>query len=192
MDITPVITTLVGAGFGSFTTALVALSVQRATLKRERQHKLWERQVAVIEESLKYEREVVRKRHEAMRNPDGDLFLALNEVFKETDMSKISANLELYGTPAMRQAHDATFAAFRDWIAAFIGWQGHHKRTGPGHEEAVRAEAARETTRLWPEVEKLATKADETYDDLVKVMRATAIFEQVVSRVDPANPELPT
>ncbi len=63
----------------------------------------------------------------------------------------------------------------------FIQWQGHNKRTGPGHEEDVRAEAVRETTKRWPNVEKLSAKAHEAYDELVKVMRATAIFEPVVA-----------
>ncbi|MFD7316318.1 hypothetical protein [Streptomyces sp. NPDC059883] len=191
MEITPVIATLTAAGFGSLMTLLVAVVVQKKTLKREREHKLWERQVAVIEESLKYERGIVQKRRGAMSNPEGDLFLALNDVFKETDMSKISANLELYGSPEMRAAHDATFVAFRDWFGAFIQWQQHNKRTGPPHEEAVRAEAVRETTKRWPEVEKLSAKADEAYDELVKVMQGTALFKPIVSRVTPPNPELP-
>jgi hypothetical protein len=191
MEITPVIATLLGAGFGALMTLVVAVMVQKATLKRERQHKLWERQVAVIEDLLKHERNLAHKRRNAMRDPDGDLFLSLNEAFTEADLGKIDANLELYGTPAMRTAHTATWEALRDWMVEFIQWQGHNKRTGPGHEEEVRAEAVRETTKRWPEIEKLSAKADDAYDELVRVMRATAIFEPVVSRVNPPNRELP-
>lgn len=69
MEITPVIATLTGAGFGAFMTLLVAVVVQKTTLKREREHKLWERQVAIIEESLKHERNLAQaRRGEARRD----------------------------------------------------------------------------------------------------------------------------
>ncbi|MCX4588408.1 hypothetical protein OG819_01225 [Streptomyces sp. NBC_01549] len=194
MEITPVMATLLGAGFGSLSTALIAVVVQKATLKRERKHKLWERQVAVIEESLRHERVVALKRNEVMRNPgpETDVFLALKSVFDEADVSKIMANLELYGSPAIQAAHRTAFEAWRDWLVDFVDWQKWNKRTGPGHEEEKeRAEAVRETTKRWPNVEKLASKADEAYDELVRVMRATAIFEPVTNRVNPPNPELP-
>ncbi|MGW1506009.1 hypothetical protein ACWCQW_47430 [Streptomyces mirabilis] len=194
MEIAPVITALVGTGFGSLTTTLVAVAVQRATRSRERDHKLWERQVAVIEESLKHERALASKRTEVMRGPDPeiDIFLALKSVFDEADVAKIMANLELYGSSAMKTAHQAAFEAWRDWLVEFVQWQRWNKRTGPGHEEEERAEAVRETTKRWPNVEKLSAKADEAYDELVKVMRATAIFEPVVSRVTRgSNRELP-
>jgi hypothetical protein len=185
MEITPVIATLLAAGFGSLMTLLVAVVVQMKTLKREREHKLWERQVAVIEESFKHERAVALKRTELMRDPgpETDVFLALNSVFDEADMSKIMANLELYGSPEMQAAHKTAFEAWRDWFVEFVDWQKWSKRTGPGHEEEERAPAVRETTKRWPNVEKLAAKADEAYDELVRVMRAKAVFEPVVDRV---------
>ncbi|GLP71750.1 hypothetical protein TUSST3_83690 [Streptomyces sp. TUS-ST3] len=185
------IATLLAAGFGSLMTLLVAVVVQKKTLKREREHKLWERQVSIIEESLRHERNLAQARRDAMRRPDEDLFLSLDKVFKEADVSKISANLELYGTPAMRTAHQTAWETFRDWMVDFMVWQGHNKKTGPGHEEDVRAEAVRETTRRWPDVEKLSAKAEEAHEELVKVMRATAVFEAVVNRVDPSNRQLP-
>ncbi|WP_268934143.1 hypothetical protein [Streptomyces brasiliscabiei] len=40
-------------------------------------------------------------------------------------------------------------------------------------------------------MERLAAKAEEAYEELVRVMRATAVFEPVVNRVNPQNPELP-
>ncbi|MEV8247485.1 hypothetical protein AB0R01_27515 [Streptomyces rochei] len=193
MEMTPVIATLLGAGFGALMTLLVAVMVQRATLKRERDHKLWERQIAVIEEMMRHERNLAQKRREAMRNPDPelDVFLSLKSVFDEADVSKITANLELYGSPVLKAAHQAAFEAWRDWLVEFTQWQGHNKRTGPGHTEEERAEAVRETTKRWPNVERVSVKADEAYDELVKVMRATAIFEPVVSRVTSAPPGLP-
>ncbi|MEW2115128.1 hypothetical protein AB0945_08030 [Streptomyces sp. NPDC005474] len=192
MEITPVIATLAAAGFGSLMTLLVAVVVQKKTLKREREHKLWERQVAVIEESFKHERAVALKRTELMRNPgpETDVFLALKSVFDEADVSKIMANLELYGSPEMQAAHKTAFEAWRDWFVAFIDWRKWNKRTGPGHEEE-RAEAVRETTQRWPNVEKLAAKADEAYDELAKAMRGKVFFEPTVNRVDPPNRELP-
>ncbi|MEU9187576.1 hypothetical protein AB0D14_24150 [Streptomyces sp. NPDC048484] len=191
MEITPVIATLSAAGFGSLMTLLVAVVVQKTTLKRERNHKLWERQVAIIEESLRHERNLAQARRDAMRNPDDDLFLSLDKAFKEADVAKISSNLELYGTPAMTRAHQTAWETFRDWMVDFMVWQGHNKRTGPGHEEDVRAEAVRETTKRWPDVEKLSAKAEEAHEELVRVMRATAVFEPIANRVNPPNPELP-
>ncbi|MFF9779467.1 hypothetical protein ACF1HJ_38225 [Streptomyces sp. NPDC013978] len=161
------------------------------TLQRERDHKLWERQVALIEESLRHERALAQARKDAMRDPDDDLFIALDKVFKQADVAKISANLELYGAPEMRAAHQAAWEGFRDWMVEFMVWQVHNKLTGPGHEEEVRAEAVRESTRRWPNVEKLSPKAEEVNEELVKVMRGTAIFQPVVSRVDPPNQALP-
>lgn len=120
-----------------------------------------------------------------------DVFLALKSVFDEADISKIMANLELYGSPEMQAAHKTAFEAWRDWFVEFVNWQKWSKRTGPGHEEE-RAEAVRETTKRWPNVEKLAAKADEAYDELVRVMRAKAVFEPVVNRVTRGpNRELP-
>ncbi|MER6157524.1 hypothetical protein ABT147_18565 [Streptomyces sp. NPDC001868] len=191
MEITPVIATLTAAGFGSLMTLLVAVVVQKTTLKRERNHKLWERQVAVFEESLRHERNLAQKRRDAMRDPEGDLFLSLDQVFQEADIAKISANLELYGSPEMRAAHQAAWEAFRDWMLEFIQWQVHNKRTGPGHEEEVRAEAVRETTKRWPNVEKLSTKAEEAHEELAKAMRGKAIFEPIASHVSPPNRQLP-
>ncbi|WP_329347383.1 hypothetical protein OG226_01245 [Streptomyces sp. NBC_01261] len=192
MQIAPVITTLIGAGFGSLSTTIVAVVVQRVTRQREREHKLWERQVAVIEESLKYERPVAQARRDAMRSPDSDVMDSMAKAVDGADVAKIQANLELYGSLTMKDAHQAAFETFRDWFVEFIQWQHWNKRTGPGHEEQERAEAVRETTKRWPNVEKLSAKADEAYDELVKVMRATAIFEPVVSRVTRgANQELP-
>lgn len=126
-----------------------------------------------------------------MRDPDGDLFLSLNKAFEQADVAKISANLELYGSPEMRAAHQVAWEDLRDWMVEFIQWQRHNNRTGPGHEEEERAEAVRETTKRWPSVEKLSAKAEKAHEELVKVMRGTAIFEPVVSRVTPPNPELP-
>ncbi|UXY40477.1 hypothetical protein [Streptomyces albidocamelliae] len=190
MGITPVIATLIGAGFGSLTTAFVAVAVQKATLRRERDHKLWERQIAVIEEMIRHERNVAQERQRVMRDPDPgvDVFLSLQSAFAEADISKITANLELYGSPALKAAHQAAFEAWRGWLVEFVGWQNCSKRTGPGHAEEERAEAVRETTKRWPSVEKLSAKADEAYEDLVRVMRATAVFEPAVSRI--AAPEL--
>ena len=120
------------------------------------------------------------------------MFLALKSVFDEADISKIMANLELYGSPEMQAAHKTAFEAWRDWFVEFVNWQKWSKRTGPGHEEEERAEAVRETTKRWPNVEKLAAKADEAYDELVRVMRAKAVFEPVVNRVTRGpNRELP-
>ncbi|MGA6153031.1 hypothetical protein ACPEIC_06830 [Stenotrophomonas sp. NPDC087984] len=193
MEITPVIATLLGAGFGASTTALVAVVVQKATVKRERDHKLWERQVGVIEEIIRHERNLAPKRRETMRNPNPevDVFLSLKPVFDEVDVSKVTANLDLYGSSVLKAAHQAAFEAWRGWLVDFVQWQGHNRRTGPGHTEEERAEAVRETTRRWPTVEKLSDKADEAYDELVKVMRATAIFEPVVGRTTSPDRELP-
>ncbi|MFJ4007395.1 hypothetical protein ACIPWL_28620 [Streptomyces sp. NPDC090023] len=193
MEITPVIATLMGAGFGSLTTAAVAVTVQKATLTRERDHKLWERQVAVIEESLKHERAVASKRSEMMRDadPDTDTFFALKSVLDEADIPKITANLELYGSPAMKAAHQTAFETWRAWLVAFVEWQGWSKRTGPGHGEEERAEAVREATKRWPNLERLSAKADDAYEELVRVMRATAVFEPVVNRVNEPTRELP-
>ncbi|MGI5136613.1 MULTISPECIES: hypothetical protein [unclassified Streptomyces] len=83
----------------------------------------------------------------------------------------------------MQDAHQAAFEAFRDWFVEFFKWQTSQKLTGPGNPEEVRADAVRNTAKWWPNVEKLSAKADEAYEELVKVMRATAIFEPAVSRV---------
>ncbi|MEV4338049.1 hypothetical protein [Streptomyces sp. NPDC049590] len=187
MEITPVIATLVGAGFGSFTTAMVALGVQKATRTRERENKLWERQVAVIEESLKHERALALKRQQVMSDPQSDsvaVFDVMSGVYKDADVAKISTNLELYGTTVMQEAHAAAFEAFREWLLEFFKWQTTRKLAEPGQPEQVRADAELALPQLWPSVEALSAKADAAYAELVEVMRATAIFEPVVKRVN--------
>lgn len=195
MEITPVIAALVGAGFGSITTTAVAVAVQRATRNRERENKLWERQVAVIEESLRHERVLTLKRQQIMSDSQTNsvaVFDIVSGVYKDADIAKISTNLELYGTTAMRKAHEEAFEAFREWLTEFFKWQTTKKLTNPGLPEQVRTDAERSLPELWPNVVKCSVKADEAYGELVRVMRATAVFEPVVSRATRgSNRQLP-
>ncbi|WP_449352415.1 hypothetical protein [Streptomyces shaanxiensis] len=58
----------------------------------------------------------------------------MKSAFDKADVSKIQANLELYGHRRW-DAHAATFKAWRDWLLEFVAWQNWNKRTGPEHEE---------------------------------------------------------
>ncbi len=121
MRLTPVETAVIGTAVGAAASFSSAWFVQRATLARERESRVWERRAAVYEEALTSVKRGERFRADVLET--GALPEIPEQRRSEVQADLVLARLEIYGSPRLVEAHRRTAAEMRQWVRDFASWK---------------------------------------------------------------------
>ncbi|EPD66990.1 hypothetical protein HMPREF1211_01246 [Streptomyces sp. HGB0020] len=170
MHLTPVEATLIGATVGALASFGGTWFIQRATLARERENRIWERRATVYEEALTSVNRGERFRAGVLAT--GDLPRVPEQRGREVEADLVLARLRIYGSPRVVDAHVRTVAAMTRWITHFAAWkeQAAHGTT------PVRAQ----TDPLWAAVLQEAERASGVEQQFVSIVQAEIQAEEAV------------
>ncbi|NEA56176.1 hypothetical protein G3I60_18980 [Streptomyces sp. SID13666] len=135
---------------------------QRSTTRREREHRVWDRRMAVYDESLILIHRIAHDRGEMVRT--GILPERRNPQTDRADITPVLAKLEIYGSDQLLAAHEKTFEAMREWINAWGIWKT-QEETNPRRSDR---------DPLWVIVTEGVRKAEEADRRFVELLRAEA------------------
>lgn len=129
MQLTPVEATLIGTTAGALASFSSTLLIQRATLARERENRIWERRATVYEDALTSVNRGERFRAGVLET--GELPEVPAQRGREVEADLVLARLRIYGSRRVVNAHLRTIAAMTQWISSFAAWkeQAAHGRT---------------------------------------------------------------
>ncbi|WP_405866763.1 MULTISPECIES: hypothetical protein [unclassified Streptomyces] len=162
MRLTPVEATLIGTTVGALASFSSTWFIQRATLARERESRIWERRAAVYEDALTSVNRGERFRAGVLET--GDLPEVPGQRGREVEADLVLARLRIYGSRRVVDAHLGTIAAMTEWITSFATWreQAAHGRT------PVRDPA---TDPLWGTVLREAERARSVDLEFVRIVQ---------------------
>lgn len=121
MHLTTVEATLVGATVGALASFSSTLLVQRATLARERENRIWERRATVYEDALTSVNRGERFRAGVLET--GGLPEVPAQRGLEVEADLVLARLRIYGSRRVVNAHLRTITAMTEWITSFAAWK---------------------------------------------------------------------
>lgn len=121
MGLTPAVAALGGTALGALATFSSAWLIQRATTRRERENRVWDRRMAVYDEVMIVVRRLADLRETVLRTGAFPERRA-GETGPADDMSPLLARLEIYGSDALLAACKRAFTAWRRWNRAWAQW----------------------------------------------------------------------
>ncbi|MEU6257302.1 hypothetical protein [Streptomyces sp. NPDC047043] len=121
MHLTPVEATLIGTTAGALASFSSTLLIQRATLARERESRIWERRATVYEDALTSVNRGERFRAGVLET--GELPEVPAQRGREVEADLVLARLRIYGSRRVVNAHLRTVAAMTEWITSFAAWK---------------------------------------------------------------------
>ncbi|MEU6992495.1 hypothetical protein ABZ953_17785 [Streptomyces sp. NPDC046465] len=122
MGLTPAEAALSGTALGALATSSSAWLIQRATTRRERENRIWDRRMAVYDEVMIVVRRMAGLRETVLRTGAFPERRA-GETGPADDMSPLLARLEIYGSDALFGACKRAFTAWRQWNLAWAKWR---------------------------------------------------------------------
>ncbi|QEV18271.1 hypothetical protein [Streptomyces alboniger] len=167
MALTPAEAALCGTALGALATFSSAWFIQRATSRRERDNRVWDRRMQVYDEVMIVVRRMAELRETVLRTGvfperrDGEAAVV-------DDVVPLLARLEIYATDPLLDACKGTFEAGHEWNWAWGAWRtqrGNNPRRG-------------EDDELWVEFELAADKAREADGLVLDLLRAEVHREQ--------------
>ncbi|WLW51502.1 hypothetical protein [Streptomyces sp. YU58] len=122
MSLTPAVAALIGAAVGATGGVVTAWLTQRATGRRERERRMWDRRVETYDDMMATIRRFARMRAHAVRTsrlPDSPAGR------DEADASAflLTARIEIYGSTDLRAACEQAFAEIQNWMKAWEAWE---------------------------------------------------------------------
>jgi hypothetical protein len=122
MNIAPVVAALAGAVVGATGVVVTAWLTQRATGRRERERRMWDRRVETYDDMMATIRRFARMRAHAVRTsrlPDSPAGR------DEADASAflLTARIEIYGSADLRAACEQAFAEIQNWMKPAGVWR---------------------------------------------------------------------
>lgn len=113
---------LIGAAVGATASIATAWLTQRATSRRERERRMWDRRVETYDDMMATVRRFARMRAHAVRTsrlPDSPAGR------DEADASAflLTARIEIYGSTDLRAACEKAFAEIQNWMKAWEAWE---------------------------------------------------------------------
>ncbi|MEU0936347.1 MULTISPECIES: hypothetical protein [unclassified Embleya] len=172
MRLTPGIAALSGAGIGSMATILGVWISQGLSGRRERAHRTWDRRAAAYEDILIVMARLRGERKEATST--GELRLARLANPDSEDGARLAAQANLYGSPELRNAQSAAFAALQKWLFALMAWRSYHDTYG----SLPDTPPLKSTDALWDTVLDAAAEADKADLALTAQVRKDALGEK--------------
>jgi hypothetical protein len=163
MHVTTVAATLIGTTVGALASFSSTLLIQRATLTRERENRIWERRATVYEDALTSVNRGARFRAGVMET--GELPEAPAQQGREVEADLVLARLKIYGSRPVVNAQATTIAAMTEWITGFAAWKEQAAHGGT----PVRDPAQ---DPLWADVLQAAERAQGADREFVDVIQA--------------------
>ncbi|TQJ85283.1 hypothetical protein FBY22_4043 [Streptomyces sp. SLBN-31] len=121
MQLTTVEATLIGTAVGALASFSSTLLIQRATLARDRENRIWERRATVYEDALTSVHRGERFRAGVLET--GELPEVPAQRGREVEADLVLARLKIYGSRRVVNAHASTVAAMTEWITSVAVWK---------------------------------------------------------------------
>ncbi|MGV9878291.1 hypothetical protein [Streptomyces sp. NPDC003006] len=167
MGLTPAEAALCGTALGATATFSSAWYIQRATTRRERENRIWDRRMEVYDEVMIVVRRMADLRETVLRTGAFPERRA-GEAAVVDDVVPLLARLEIYATDPLLDACKDMFDAGHEWNWAWGAWRtqrGNNPRRG-------------EDDDLWVEFELTVDKSRESDGIVLDLLRAEVHTEK--------------
>ncbi|MFG2373705.1 hypothetical protein ACGFY9_19800 [Streptomyces sp. NPDC048504] len=173
MALQPVEATLIVGTASVLASTSAVLVTHRLTRNRERQHRVWDRRMDTYKEALRVRRVLAQHRADVLHAKSAKAAL-LDAEGEFKAFMLMQAQLEMFGSPAIRALDTLSLAAFNHWNRALSEWRELHARATAHHSNADMWAAADEK---WAEVEDFAKTVDLADRQLADAVRDEAAFK---------------
>ncbi|MFE6128563.1 hypothetical protein ACFQ6Q_09865 [Streptomyces sp. NPDC056437] len=174
MALQPVEATLIVGAVGVLTTTTAVVITHRLTLRRDRQHRLWDRRMDTYEEVLRTRRALAQHRAEVLRTQSAKS--SIIDPGKELNAFLLTqAQLDMFGSPAIRALDTLSLAAFNHWARLLSEWRDLHARAISHFNNQ---EMYDEADERWAELVHASKSVDLADRRLSEVIRDEAEFKQ--------------
>lgn len=179
MRITPAEAAIIGTSLGATATLSAAWITQRATSRRERERRLWDRRVATYDDLMSTVHAYAQLRAHTRQTFD---LPHLEDLRGEAlhSAATLAARIELYSSERLREACEKSFDGMQRWLEAWEEW--HHQG------EAVRLPS--QADGLWRKFTDRVDEAKEADSELLDLLLSDIHGEQKRSRFSPPGRSL--
>ncbi|WP_055569548.1 hypothetical protein [Streptomyces atriruber] len=168
MGLSPAEAALTGTAFGALATFSSAWLIQRATTRRERENRVWDRRMAVYDEVMIVVRRMADLR-ETVRRTGAFPERRPDDTGPADAMSPLLARLEIYGSDALLTACKRAFAARRRWNLAWGTW----------HTQRDNNPRISDNDEFWVEFKKTVKKSRKADRRVLSLLRAEVHAERI-------------
>ena len=121
MRITPAEAAIIGTSLGATATLSAAWITQRATSRRERERRIWDRRVATYDDLMSTVHTYAQLRAHTRQTFDlPQLEGVRNDALHSA--ATLAARIELYSSEKLREACEESFDGMRRWLEAWEEW----------------------------------------------------------------------
>ncbi|MFJ8139198.1 hypothetical protein [Streptomyces sp. NPDC096013] len=174
MALQPVEATLIVGTASVLASTSAVLVTHRLTRGRERQHRVWDRRMDTYKEVLRVRRVLAQHRADVLHTKSPKL--AIHDVEGELKAFMLmQAQLDMFGSPAIRGLDTLSLAAFNHWHSALSEWSELHARATAHFGDKEMWAAA---DLKWAEIEEFAKTVDQADRLLADAVRDEAAFKE--------------
>ncbi|MER6284018.1 hypothetical protein [Streptomyces sviceus] len=161
MRITPAEAAIIGYSVGATATLSAAWLTQRATSRRERERRLWDRRVATYDDLMSTLHTYAQLRAHTRRSFD---LPQLEGVRSEAlhSAAALAARIELYSSEPLREACERSFDGVQRWLLAWEEW----------HEQGAAVRLPSQADGLWKKFTKRVEEAEKADSELLELLLA--------------------
>ncbi|MGK3938147.1 hypothetical protein ABK046_06905 [Streptomyces caeruleatus] len=179
MRITPAEAAIIGTSLGATATLSAAWITQRATSRRERERRLWDRRVATYDDLMSTVHTYAQLRAHTRRTFDlPELEGVRNEAMHSA--AALAARIELYSSAPLREACERSFDGMQRWLEAWEEW----------HEQGPSVRLPSQADGLWKKFTKRVEEAEEADSELLELLLADVHGERRGPRSRPVGRHL--
>jgi hypothetical protein len=159
--ITPAEAAIIGYSVGATATLSAAWLTQRATSRRERERRLWDRRVATYDDLMSTLHTYAQLRAHTRRSFD---LPQLEGVRSEAlhSAAALAARIELYSSEPLREACERSFDGVQRWLLAWEEW----------HEQGAAVRLPSQADGLWKKFTKRVEEAEKADSELLELLLA--------------------
>ncbi|MFF7545722.1 hypothetical protein ACFZCU_19150 [Streptomyces canus] len=173
MALQPVEATLIVGTASVLASTSAVLITHRLALRRDRQHRVWDRRMDTYKEVLRTRRILSQHRTDVLRTQSSGT--AITDVAGELQAFHLTqAQLTMFGSDAIRALDTLSLAAFNNWSRTLSEWSDLNARATAHLKNSEMWEAA---DRKWAELQELAKSVDLADQHLAKAIRNEAEFK---------------
>ncbi|MFG2349452.1 hypothetical protein [Streptomyces phaeochromogenes] len=176
MALQPVEATLIVGTASVLASTSAVLVTHRLTRGRERQHRVWDRRMDTYKEVLRMRRVLAQHRADVLRtkSPKSPKSAILDIEGEVKAFMLMQAQLDMFGSPAIRALDTISLAAFNHWHRDLSEWSELHARA-TAHRDNKDLWAAAD--KKWAEIEEFAKTVDLADQTLAEAVRDEAAFK---------------
>ncbi|MFF7748804.1 hypothetical protein ACFZCP_06015 [Streptomyces sp. NPDC007971] len=173
MALQPVEATLIVGTASVLASTSAVLITHRLTIRRDRQHRVWDRRMDTYKEVLRTRRILSQHRTDVLRTQSAKS--AITDVEGELNAFHLTqAQLTMFGSNAIKALDTISLAAFNNWSRALSQWSDLNARATAHLSNREMWEVA---DRKWAELQELAKTVDLADQLLAKAIRDEAEFK---------------